>query len=62
MDRTIKDFVHSCTNCQAAKITRHTHSPIEVISSPTDRFQTILLDIVGPLPSASPPGNTDILP
>ena len=62
MDRTIKDFVHSCTNCQAAKITRHTHSPIEVISSPTDRFQTIHLDIVGPLPSASHPGNTDILP
>lgn len=62
MDNDIKEFVRSCTNCQQAKINRHTKSAVSPISAPTDRFQTVHIDIVGPLPSASLPNYPYPLP
>lgn len=56
MDKSIKDFVRLCANCQQAKIHRHTKSPISPISSPADRFQSVHIDIVGPLCQATLPG------
>lgn len=55
IDRDVKEFVKNCLNCQQAKTHRHTVSPISPISATTDRFQTVHIDIVGPLPSASLP-------
>lgn len=52
MDADIKNFVKHCVNCQQAKVHRHTKSPVIQISAPTDRFQTVHIDIVGPLPPA----------
>ena len=50
MRRHIKSWVNECENCQRAKITRH-HRPSPVHSSypNVDRFQTVHIDIVGPL-------------
>ena len=55
MDSDIKSFVNSCLSCQQSKVQRHTRSPIEPISAPSDRFQTVHIDIVGPLPPATLP-------
>lgn len=55
MDASIKDFVKGCLRCQQSKVIRHTKAPIEPISAPTDRFETIHIDIVGPLPTAAHP-------
>ena len=55
MDGDVKLYVNSCLSCQQSKISRHTKSPIEPISAPSDRFQTVHIDIVGPLAPASIP-------
>ena len=59
MDRDIKQFVHSCIDCQSSKISRHTESPI---STSFGRFQRVHIDIVGPLPPAFLPSQPDPLP
>lgn len=62
MDNEIKEFVRNCRNCQQAKVHRHTHSPVEIISAPTDRLHTIHIDIVGPLPAAKLPNYSFNMP
>lgn len=62
IDNDVKEFVRNCTNCQQAKIHRHTKSPVEPISAPADRFQTVHIDIVGPLPNATLPHHPYTLP
>ena len=51
MRRDIKNWVKECSNCQQSKITRH-HRPKYMHSSYPNvgRFQTVHMDIVGPLP------------
>ena len=62
MDSDIKNFVKNCLECQQSKIHRHTQSPILPISTPSDRFETVHIDIVGPLPSATLPNYPYPLP
>lgn len=62
IDSEIKDYVRTCINCQQGKVSRHTKSLVEPISTPTDRFQTVHIDIVGPLPPASLPNYPYPLP
>lgn len=62
MDNTVKDFVKHCLDCQQAKVHKHTRSPIVSINAPSDRFHTIHIDIVGPLPPASLPNYPYPLP
>jgi cleavage and polyadenylation specificity factor subunit 1 len=51
MKRDVKDFVSNCSHCQESKITRHMHTPVLQPSFPdSDRFETVHMDIVGPLP------------
>lgn len=49
MKKNIREWVQACQICQASKITRHTKSPLAEIPTP-DRFHTVHVDIVGPLP------------
>lgn len=49
----VRDFVRSCLPCQAAKVHRHTHSPLVRYPTPDTRFAHINLDIVGPLPTSN---------
>jgi transposase InsO family protein len=50
MRREIKAFCRECEECQKQKVTRHTVSPSAAFALPSNRFETIHLDIVGPLP------------
>lgn len=43
-------WARSCIPCQKAKVTKHNHAPTGTIEQPTQRFQHIHVDIVGPLP------------
>ena len=62
IDKDVKEFVKNCLNCQRAKVQRHTKSPVSAISAPTDRFQTVHIDIVGPFPPATLPNYMYPLP
>lgn len=62
MDSSIKQWVRSCTACQQSKITRHTKSNLSDFSIPSDRFETVHLDIVGPLPPATSPDHPLAVP
>ena len=58
MRREIKQWTKECLNCQQAKVNKHTKSAISHPTFPaTDRFQTIHMDIVGPLPPSKPLGH-----
>lgn len=56
MDKNIRELVRSCQACQAAKINRHTKSPVTPFNIPSARFTTVHIDIVGPLPPATQHG------
>ena len=45
-------YVRSCPSCQASKIIRHVHSPLVQRPLPDDRFLSLHLDLVGPLPES----------
>lgn len=50
MDRDIRNWCRECLSCQEAKVHRHTKPSIEPFSLPSPRFQTVHIDIIGPLP------------
>ena len=52
MDKNIRVFARNCESCQQSKIVRHTKSKVTNFSLPSERFQTVHLDLVGPLPPA----------
>lgn len=54
IDKDVKELVKHCIQYQEAKVHRHTQSQVMPINAPT-RFQTIHIDIVGPLSQATSP-------
>ena len=50
MKRELKEWAQNCQQCQRAKVTRHTKSPIGTFAQPDARFSHVHIDIVGPLP------------
>lgn len=50
MDKNIRQWCRECLECQQSKVIKHTKSPIDPFQLPSSRFQTIHVDIVGPLP------------
>ena len=52
MNIDIAKWCRSCNGCQTAKISRHNKPVFGKFDEPTDRFDHIHLDIVGPLPYA----------
>ena len=50
MDRQIKQWVKECSGCQSAKVHRHTKTTNGEFQLPSSRFETVRIDIVGPLP------------
>ena len=50
MDKEIRIYVKECPNCQQVKIHKHTKSPSSHFELPSERLQTVHIDIVGPLP------------
>ena len=50
IDKEIKNLVKECESCQISKIHRHTKSPINQFNLSSNRFHSVHMDIVGPLP------------
>ena len=50
MTKDITKYVKVCEKCQKAKITRHTKTPLQITDTPTNAFDTVLIDTVGPFP------------
>lgn len=49
MNKSIKNWCRECQHCQQAKITTHSKSTVKPFSLPSSRFQTVHIDIAGPL-------------
>ena len=59
MNKDVKQWAKECLDCQQSKVTSHHHSDVQHNLYPfTDRFQTIHMDIVGPLPPSKTWGST----
>lgn len=54
IDRNLRAWVRECQSCQQNKILRHTKSNVKTFDQLSERFQTVHVDIVGPLPSVVP--------
>ena len=52
MKRDIHQWCRECPDCQASKIYRHTHSALPKRPQPSDRFRSLHVDLVGPLPES----------
>ncbi|GFS08701.1 Pol polyprotein [Elysia marginata] len=50
--RDIRLWCKECPDCQASKIHRHTRSPLTERLPPSDRFRSLHIDLVGPLPES----------
>ena len=50
MSKDIRQWTRSCLSCQRAKVTTHARAPIEPLSMPSSRFESLHVDLVGPLP------------
>jgi cleavage and polyadenylation specificity factor subunit 1 len=48
----VRMWCKTCEPCQAAKVARHTKTPLSQRDPPTKRFASLHVDIVGPLPSS----------
>ena len=56
--KDVKIWCHECLECQKNKISRHTKVQITPYSLPSGRFESVHIDIVGPLPPAVQYNNT----
>ena len=57
MDRSIRKWCRECMSCQQSKVHLHTKSPVSSFNLPSTRFQTVHIDIVGPLPTVPNPAD-----
>lgn len=53
MQKDVASYVKSCIVCQRSKVSRHTTAPLASYSLPSQRFEHINIDIVGPLPPSN---------
>ena len=49
IDKDIRILCRECLACQQSKINRHTRTPTLHFDIPSERFQTVHIDVVGPL-------------
>ena len=50
MKRDIANWTRTCHHCQQSKVQRHVKAPLKAFTPPDCRFDSIHVDIVGPLP------------
>lgn len=50
MNTDVRNWARNCTECQRSKVNRHTCTPLDSYPQPTDRFEHVNIDIIGPLP------------
>ena len=51
--KDITTWARACVACQLSKVNRHTNSPIQQFLTPSQRFDHIHVDLVGPLPPSN---------
>ena len=56
MNKNIIQWTRECTNCQSAKIYRHVKTDPTPLDIPSTRFETVHIDLVGPLLPCPLPG------
>ena len=49
MRKDVKDWCRACLHCGQSKIQRHTVAPLMKFPPPSERFERVHLDLVGPL-------------
>lgn len=52
MKKDIRKWCKECHNCQSSKVHRHTRAPLMERPPPTNRFCSLHVDLVGPLPAS----------
>ena len=52
MDREITFWARTCVACQLAKVSQHTVAPLMPLPRPPKRFDSLHVDLVGPLPES----------
>nr|AAL90422.1 RH61266p [Drosophila melanogaster] len=52
MTRHIKEYIRRCHKCQMSKTTTHTKTPLTYTETPTNAFDIVIVDTVGPLPKS----------
>jgi len=52
MNKDIQTWVQQCKNCQSVKTQQHTRTAIKSYPPPTQAFEELNLDLIGPLPPA----------
>ena len=52
MKKAVRQYCRSCVFCQRSKVAQHVKSPLQPFPPPSSRFQSLNLDLVGPLPQA----------
>ena len=50
MSKDIRQWTRSCLSCQRANVTTHVRAPVESLPMPSSRFESLHVDLVGPLP------------
>ena len=50
MKRDIRKWCQECHSCQSSKFHRHAQAPLQQHTLPRDRFRSLHVDLVGPLP------------
>ena len=50
MKKQVREWAKTCVSCQKCKVSRHTRSRLADFPIPDERFSTVHIDLVGPLP------------
>ena len=50
MSKDIRQWTRSCLSCQRTKVTTHVRAPVQPLPMPSSRFESLHVDLVGPLP------------
>lgn len=53
MNKDITAFVESCDECQRRIINRHVKTPFGKYAVPSQRFELVNIDLIGPLPPSN---------
>ena len=49
----VRDMVRACIACQPSKVSKHNRAPVQKSKAPDARFESIHVDIAGPLEVSS---------
>ncbi|KAF2345355.1 Reverse transcriptase domain [Trinorchestia longiramus] len=52
MRKDVKHFVQHCHDCQLSKVTKHNRAALQACAFTGNKFDSVHLDLVGPLPSS----------